>query len=73
MDPALWKNGGVPRLGKGAGPIGLTLTAVDVWRRLSPRQKRLVAEQARKYGPLVAAQALRSARTAAAAFRAKQG
>jgi hypothetical protein len=61
----------VPRVSK-AGPLGLALTAVDVWRRLSPRQRRLVMRQAQKYGPLVAAQALRSARAAAASLRARR-
>jgi hypothetical protein len=52
-----------------AGPIGLALTAYDVWRRLTPRQRRLLAEQVRRYGPVVAAQALRSARATADALR----
>jgi hypothetical protein len=63
----------VPKLSRGAGPVGLALTAVDVWRRLSPRQKRLIMRQAKKYGPVVAEQAKRSARTAAASLRARRG
>jgi hypothetical protein len=62
----------VPKLSRGAGPVGLALTAVDVWRRLSPRQRRLIMGQAKKYGPRVAEQALRSARTAAASVRARR-
>jgi hypothetical protein len=62
----------VPKLSRGAGPVGLALTAVDVWRRLSPRQKRLIMGQAKKHGPLVAKQALRSAQTAAASIRARR-
>jgi hypothetical protein len=58
----------VPKVPR-AGPIGLALTAVDAWRRLSPRQRRLIAKQAKKYGPLIAAQALRSARAAKATLR----
>ena len=54
------------RVPRQAGPIGLALTAYDVWRRLSPRQRRLIVRQAQKYGPAVAAQAIRSARRAAA-------
>jgi hypothetical protein len=50
----------------------LALTAVDVWRRLSPRQRRLIVRQAQRYGPIVAAQALRSARAAAASLRARR-
>jgi hypothetical protein len=48
-----------------AGPVGLALTAYDVWKRLSPRQRQLVLKQAKRYGPIVAAQALRSARAMA--------
>jgi TRAP-type C4-dicarboxylate transport system substrate-binding protein len=62
----------VPKLPTRAGPIGLALTAVDVWRRLSPRQRRLIVRQAQKYGPRVAEQAARSARTAAASLRARR-
>ena len=67
----------MPKLSRGAGPVGLALTAVDVWRRLSPRQRRVIMgqakKQAKKYGPRVAEQALRSARTAAASLRARGG
>jgi hypothetical protein len=55
----------MPRVPRGAGPIGLALSAYDVWRRLSPRQKKLVVEQVKRHGPRVAGQALRSARAAA--------
>ena len=63
----------MPKLSRGAGPVGLALTAVDVWRRLSPRQRRLIMRQAKKYGPRVAEQAMRSARTAAGSLRARRG
>jgi hypothetical protein len=59
----------VPKLPRKAGPIGLALTAYDVWRRLSPRQRRLIASQARKYGPRITARALQSARAAKASFK----
>jgi hypothetical protein len=59
----------VPKLPRNAGPIGLALTAYDVWKRLSPRQRRLIAKQAKKYGPQIAAQALRSARAAKTSLR----
>ena len=59
----------MPKLPRKAGPIGLAFTAYDAWRRLSPRQRRLIAKQARRYGPQIAAQALRSARAAAAALK----
>jgi hypothetical protein len=57
----------MPRLPGKVGPIGLALTAYDLWRRLPPRQRQLVLRQARRYAPLIAGQALRSARAAAAA------
>ena len=62
----------MPKLRRTAGPVGLALTAYDVWQRLSPRQRRLILGQAKRYGPLLAAQAVRSARTAAAALRPRR-
>jgi hypothetical protein len=61
----------MPRIPRGAGPIGLALSAYDVWRRLSPRQKKLVLEQVKRHGPRVAGQAVRSARAAAEAMKKK--
>ena len=59
--------GGLPKLPARVGPLGIALTAYDVWRRLPPTQRKLVMQQVRRYGPVVATQALRSARAAAAA------
>jgi hypothetical protein len=59
----------VPKVPRNAGPIGLALTAYDVWRRLSPRQRKLIAKQAKKYGPQIAARAMRSAQAAKASLR----
>jgi hypothetical protein len=39
------------------GPIGLALTLYDVWRRLPPKQRKLVLQMARTHGPKVAAKA----------------
>ena len=39
-----------PRL----GPLGLALTFWDVYRRLPPRQRKLLLDRARKHGPTVA-------------------
>jgi hypothetical protein len=61
----------VPRIPRGAGPIGLALSAYDVWRRLSPRQKKIVLEQMKRHGPRIAGQAVRSARAAAESMRKK--
>jgi TRAP-type C4-dicarboxylate transport system substrate-binding protein len=59
----------VPKVPRTAGPIGLALTAYDVWRRLSPRQRKLIAKQAKKYGPQIAARAMQSAQAAKASLR----
>jgi hypothetical protein len=52
----------VPKLIRSAGPIGLAISAYDVWRRLSPRQRKLLVRGAKRYGPLIAAEAMRSAK-----------
>jgi hypothetical protein len=43
-----------PRSFRGAGPIGLTLTAWDIWRRIPKQHRRAILRQARKHGPVVA-------------------
>jgi hypothetical protein len=46
----------VARLGKfRPGPIGVALTVFDLWRRLSPKQRKLALKLARKHGPKAAA------------------
>jgi hypothetical protein len=50
----------VKRFGRGAGPLGLALTAWDIWRRLPPQQRQQVLQLARTYGPKVAARAVRA-------------
>ena len=47
----------VPRLNplRRAGPLGLALTAYDIWRRLPPKQRQQVLKVARKHGPRIAA------------------
>jgi hypothetical protein len=42
------------------GPIGVALTAWDVWRRLPPTQRRWVTKQVRTHGPRLAKQALQA-------------
>ncbi len=43
------------RLGKlRPGPIGLGLALYDVWRRLTPKQRRQLLALAREHGPKVA-------------------
>jgi hypothetical protein len=36
------------------GPIGLALTAYDIWRRIPPRHRRRLLAEARKHGPRLA-------------------
>lgn len=36
------------------GPIGVAVAMFDVWRRLSPRQRKLAVKLARKHGPTAA-------------------
>jgi hypothetical protein len=36
------------------GAVGLALTAWDIWRRIPPKQRRMLMRQARKHGPVVA-------------------
>jgi hypothetical protein len=53
-------NDRMPRLGitRRLGPVGTALLVLDVWRRLPPRQRRWVAQQARAHGPRLAKQVL---------------
>ena len=36
------------------GPVGVVLTAYDVWRRIPPKQRKQVLELTRKHGPKAA-------------------
>ena len=47
----------------------MAITAYDMWRRLSPRQKRIVMQQVKQHGPKIAGQAARSARAALGAYK----
>ena len=43
------------RLGKlRPGPVGVAIALYDVWRRMSPRQRKLALKLARKHGPTAA-------------------
>jgi hypothetical protein len=37
-----------------AGPLGLALTAYDIWRRLPPSQRRRIMNATRQHGPRLA-------------------
>jgi hypothetical protein len=52
-----------------AGPLGVALTAYDIWRRLPPKQRRMLMQSARKHGPRLAQAAAQRARTRRAAGR----
>jgi len=41
------------RLPRGAGSIGVALTLVDLWSRLTPAQRRMLVAATRKHGPIV--------------------
>jgi hypothetical protein len=58
-----------PRLTKRLGPVGIALTAWDIWRRLPPRQRKQILNIARKHGPKVASRVLQA--TARARARRK--
>ena len=57
----------VPRLplfllARRAGPLGVLLTAYDIWRRIPRRQRERIVEATRKHGPRLAADAVRRRR-----------
>ena len=43
-------------------PIALTLAMVDLWKRLTPQQRKQVLEMVRRHGPTVMSRASRMAR-----------
>jgi hypothetical protein len=49
-----------PRLTRRFGPIGIALTAWDLWRRLPPKQRKQVLNIARKHGPKVASKVMKA-------------
>jgi hypothetical protein len=55
----VWKDGRVPSplrlLGRRAGPVGIALTALDVWRRIPPDQRKQIVDATRKQAPRAAA------------------
>jgi adenine/guanine phosphoribosyltransferase-like PRPP-binding protein len=57
---------GLSRLGRRAGPVGLALTAWDLWRRLPPKQRKQLLKAARKHGPRIVETARKHGPTVAA-------
>jgi len=47
------------------GAVGLALTAYDVWRRLTPAQRKRVIQATRKHGPTLARVVAQQARARA--------
>jgi hypothetical protein len=58
-----------PRLTRRLGPVGIALTAWDIWRRLPPRQRKQILNVARTHGPKVASSVLKATAAARAARR----
>jgi hypothetical protein len=53
----------VARIGRvRPGPVGIALTLYDVWRRLPPKQRKMVLQIARKHGPKAASKLLQMQR-----------
>jgi hypothetical protein len=55
----------MPRLTKRLGPVGIALTAWDIWRRLPPTQRKQILNAARKHGPKVASRVAQAGRARA--------
>jgi hypothetical protein len=52
----------LPRLTGRAGPLGLALTAYELWRRLPPKQRQQLLKAARTHGPKAASKLLERTR-----------
>ncbi|HEY8193303.1 MAG TPA: hypothetical protein VIF36_05195 [Gaiellaceae bacterium] len=46
------------------GPVGIALTAWDIWRQIPKQHRRRIAREARKHAPTVARAVARQVRTA---------
>jgi hypothetical protein len=47
----------MPRLPR-LGPVGAAFALWDVWRRLTPKQRKWLVAQAKQHGPRIAQQAM---------------
>jgi hypothetical protein len=45
-----------------AGPVGVMLTAWDIWRRIPPHHRKRIRQQVRKHGPRLAKEVVRRRR-----------
>jgi hypothetical protein len=50
------------KITRGVGPVTAALAAYDIWRRLPPKQRQWLTQQARHHGPRIAKQALEAQR-----------
>ncbi|HKC21772.1 MAG TPA: hypothetical protein VKB64_04580 [Gaiellaceae bacterium] len=60
------------RLDRTVRPLGIALTAWDIWRRLPPRQRKQILNIARKHGPRMAGRVLQAVGRAREARAAKK-
>ena len=51
-------------IGRRFGPLGMALTAYDIWRRIPPSQRKWLLETTRTHGPRIASKAAERARNA---------
>jgi hypothetical protein len=56
-----------PRLTGRAGPVGLALTAYELWRRLPTKQRQQLLKALRKHGPKAASKLIERGRAVRAA------
>ena len=49
-------------IGRRAGPWGTALAAWELWKRIPPKQRKRIIQQARKHGPRLAKQAIKARR-----------
>jgi len=47
-------------IGRRAGPVGIALTAWELWTRIPPQHRKRVLGQARKHGPKLVKQAVKA-------------
>jgi hypothetical protein len=59
----------VPSPFRRVGPVGIALTAYDVWRRLPPAQRKQILDATRKQAPRAVATAIRYWRGRGPKFR----
>ena len=47
-------------LGRRAGPWGTALVVWDIWKRIPPKHRKRILQQARKHGPRIAARVVKA-------------